>query len=557
MILLLFLGIILFYRFRITRRQKYIIEEEKLKLDQANTKLKELDNVKTRFFTNISHEFRTPLTVVGGMIQQIKKDPQRWLEEGILLTEKNVNQLLSLTNQILDLRKLESGSFSLKLVQDDICSFLKKQTEAFRSLAEERQIHLVFESDQPNILMDFDPDKVLIIHSNLLSNALKFTEAGGQVVVALERTPNNQLQWKVTDNGIGISAEKLPFIFDRFYQASDSPSVQSGAGTGIGLSLSKELVQFMGGSISVQSRFAQGTSFEVVLPIRQEAQQRSASKGSTIPIISSKALKQELRLDANIKSIDLPSMLIIEDNPDLQQYLYSILVESYRLLMAKDGEEGIEMALRYIPDLIICDLMMPKKNGYEVCDTLKSDERSSHIPIVLLTAKADQDSKLQGLKKGADAYLTKPFHEEELLVRLDHLLMLRERLQARYTKTRTPLSDAEPEFQLEDAFIQRVREAILDHLDDSSYRPDNLIKDMGVSRTQMYNKLKALTGKSTSHFVRSVRLEKAKELLMNPELQISEIAYSVGFSDPQYFSRVFKRENDLSPKRWRDQHLRV
>ncbi|MEM6342355.1 MAG: tetratricopeptide repeat protein [Bacteroidota bacterium] len=552
--LTLIFGLVLANRFRITQRQKQIIEEEKTKLDEANAKLKELDDFKSRFFTNISHEFRTPLTVVGGMLQQIRKDPQKWLAEGISLAEKNVNRLLSLINQILDLRKLEAGSLSLNLVQDDAVAFLKKQTEALRSLAEDKEIHLEFEADQPQILMDFDIEKLLIIHTNLLSNALKFTEPGGVVAVSLERTLDAQLSWKVADTGRGISTEKLPYIFDRFYQV-DTPNAEIGEGTGIGLSLSHELVQFMGGSIAVSSRLGEGTSFEVLLPIEQKAALPAKGAASIAPMIPAEVILPNTQMVPNPSSTDLPSLLIIEDNPDLQHYLYALLEDSYNLMLAKDGAEGIEMALEYVPDLIISDVMMPKKNGYEVCDILKADERTSHIPIVLLTAKADQDSKLQGLKKGADAYLTKPFHEEELLVRLDQLLSLRQRLQARYAGSGAIPPPVEPAFELEDAFILKVRQAILDRLDDSSYRPEDLIKDIGVSRTQMYNKLKALTGKSVSHFVRSVRLEKAKELLLNPEMHVGEVAHLVGFEDPMYFTRVFKKETELSPSSWREQHL--
>ncbi|MEO0896441.1 MAG: ATP-binding protein [Bacteroidota bacterium] len=561
LVMTIIFGLVLWNRFRLTRSQKKIIEEEKAKLDESNTqlnaanhKLKELDQFKSRFFTNISHEFRTPLTVIGGMIDQVRSNPEKWLEKGSEMIKNNVSNLLHLINQILDLRKLESGNLSLSLILDEVVNFLRTHTESLRSMAESKEIELTFQSDIPELNMDFDPDKLLLIQTNLVSNAIKFTPKGGKVDVKVRRTDESHLLFEVKDNGIGISDQQLPLIFDRFYQA-DNEHTQAGEGTGIGLSLTKELVQLMEGSIWVESQKNKGSTFQVALPITQQAPRRKVENISLIPKIDlQEAVKQEEIGEHSLDS-ELPTLLIIEDNPDVVTYISSCLEDSYRLFIARDGEEGIATALEHVPDLIISDVMMPKKNGYEVCQILKADERTSHIPIVLLTAKADRDSRLDGLGKGADAYLTKPFDQEELFIRLEQLLALRKRLQLRYAGASQAAPPAKPEFQQEDAFIQKVRQTVLDRLDDSSYKPDDLNRDLGISRTQMYNKVKALTGQSPSHFIRSIRLTKAKELLRSKELRIADVAYSVGFADPQYFARTFSKENGMSPTVWREKEV--
>ncbi|MCI4669844.1 MAG: tetratricopeptide repeat protein [Bacteroidia bacterium] len=551
-------GLVLWNRFRLTRSQKKIIEGEKVKLDRSNTqlnaanqKLKELDQFKSRFFTNISHEFRTPLTVIGGMIDQVRTNPERWLEKGSQMIKANVNNLLHLINQILDLRKLESGNLKLSIIQDEVVTFFRTHTESFRSLAEHKGVELNFYADFPQLNMDFDPDKLVLIQTNLISNAIKFTPTGGTVEVKVGKTDEGQLLFEVIDTGIGISTEQLPLIFDRFYQADNEYS-QAGEGTGIGLSLTKELVRLMKGSIKVESQQGKGSTFRVGLPITQNAPIRKKEVIFSLPQINIQEEVKQEEIGKVTAEGELPSLLIIEDNPDVVTYISACLEDSYRLFIARDGEEGIATALEYVPDLIISDVMMPKKNGYEVCQVLKTDERTSHIPIVLLTAKADRDSRLDGLGKGADAYLTKPFDQEELFIRLEQLLVLRKRLQRRYAGASQAPPPEEPGFQQEDTFIEKVRQALLDRLDDSSYKPDDLNRDLGISRTQMYNKVKALTGQSPSHFIRSIRLAKAKELLQSQDLRIADIAYSVGFADPQYFARTFSKENGMSPSAWRE-----
>ncbi|MEM6264571.1 MAG: ATP-binding protein, partial [Bacteroidota bacterium] len=487
--------------------------------------------------------------VISGMADQIPEpSPAK------PLIQRNTQHLLGLINQILDLRKLESGKLSLSLVQTDVIQLLKYGTESFKSLAVSKSIELDFHSDIEHQMMDLDTDKLLMVHTNLISNAIKFTPEGGKVRVVVEKPAASMLSISVADTGKGIAADKLPMVFDRFYQVDDT-STRKGEGTGIGLALTKELVQLMGGSINTQSTFGQGSRFQVHLPITQEAPVGSGTTltAPQLEISTPPPLAKPVSSSVSANG-ERPSLLIIEDNPDIVHYLYTLLKDEYDLSSAADGQAGIDAALEQVPDLIITDVMMPHKNGYEVCETLKLDERTSHIPIVMLTAKADTPSRLEGYKRGADAYLAKPFDRGELLIRLEKLLELRRRLQQRYQQGQLPAEPSDdPQTQAEDAFIIKAREQVLAHLDDSNYRGEGLMKDLGIGRTNLHRKLKALTGLSTSHFIRAVRIEEAKKMLGDPELRVSEVAYMTGFADPKYFNRVFTEVAGTSPSDWRGQ----
>ncbi len=552
-------GLILFNRFRLTARQKAIIEDEKRKLDQANSelnhanqKLTELDNFKSQFFTNISHEFRTPLTVITGMTEQMEQQPDKWQKKGLALIDRNARGLLHLINQILDLRKLESGNLSLHPIQGDVIQALRLSLASFESMAESKDIELVFSPEEPFLQMDFDPEKLGQITNNLLSNAIKFTSEGGYISLRSFCKAENQLVIEVQDSGRGIPTEKLPYIFDRFYQV-DASDTRQGEGTGVGLSLTKELVQLMGGKISVESTDGEGSTFTLCLPITRQAEIREAmmSLPSSEPLISATFPV------ATPSKEERPRLLIVEDNVDIVSYLYSILEDRYELSSAPDGQSGIAAALEQVPDLIITDVMMPEKNGYEVTETLKLDERSSHIPILMLTAKADADSRLEGYKRGADTFLAKPFNQEELLVRLDNLLKIRQKLQQRYQSGAAlpPPQAEQPEVEQEDAFIQKVRDAVLANLDNANYKGTALCEDLSISRTNLHRKIKALTGQTTTYFIRSIRLEQAKSLLLQEDMQVAEVAYSTGFNDPAYFNRVFSELYQQSPGEWRDTQL--
>jgi len=531
------------------KESQLIQEKKQLEADR----LLELNDFKARFYTNITHEFRTPLTVILGMSENIKDHPQEKK-----LIQRNGANLLRLINQLLDLSKLESRGLVLKKVHQDIIVYLQYLTESFYSNATQKNIRLVFHSEEQELMMDYDEEKIQQIVYNLLSNALKFTQEGGKIIFhasKMEEGGKPVLKLKVKDNGEGISPENIQPIFDRFYQVSHTDTREA-EGTGIGLSLTKELVELMDGRIEVQSELGVGAEFLLYLPIE-------AKIPATLSPAERKPVDHELG-DEPISTIstddqseameaddpELPELLIIEDNQDIITYIKTVLTGQYIFHTAKNGAVGIDKAFEIIPDIIISDVMMPAKNGYEVCETLKQDERTSHIPIVLLTAKSTQEDKVQGLKFGADAYLTKPFDKEELVVRLEKLVDIRGQLQMRYANRRsassaTISSSAVP--TIDDVFLERLHEHIQRQLSDAEFGVTQLAEAVHLSQMQLYRKLKALTGKTPSRFIRSHRLNQALLLLQKGELTVSETAYEVGFTDPNYFSRVFQKEFKRNP----------
>ncbi len=530
----------------------YLIYQYKVRqqLEKSEAKRKQdLDKLKSRLYTNITHEFRTPLTVILGMADNIRGNPKEKK-----LIHRNSQNLLRLVNQLLDLSKLDARTMKLDLIQADIINYLQYLTESFYSMAEEKKIRLVFYPEIKDLVMDFDEVKIQHIIYNLLSNAIKFSNPGGKIVLHALKDENNgipQLKIKVKDTGIGISEKNLEHIFDRFYQA-DGSSTRNAEGTGIGLTLTKELVEVMGGEISVSSEVGAGTEFLILLPI-----QRTAA-------LQSRAPNSELNLDAELVSISngdnsfseeevefrgvtalesRATVLVVEDNLDVVTYINSLLETDYQILTASNGKLGLEKAYETIPDIIISDVMMPEMDGYEVCRNLKNDERTSHIPIILLTAKAATDDRIEGLSVGADAYLTKPFNKKELFIRLEQLLTLRKKMQEKYGSFETISSKP----SLDDIFIQKLKNAVEERIDDPDFGVTHLCRAANLSNMQVNRKLKALTGKTPSRFIRSIRLQKAMELLKTTDLNVSEIAYEVGFGDPSYFSRSFSEEFGKAP----------
>ncbi|MFK7971606.1 MAG: two-component regulator propeller domain-containing protein [Bacteroidia bacterium] len=515
------------------------------KLDRAEAlRLAELDTLRSRLYTNITHEFRTPLTVILGMAEQLKE-----AAEAKEIIQRNGENLLRLINQLLDLSKLESGHLKLEPIYSDVIPYLNYLTESFFSIAQSKEIRLVFFSSQESCKMDFDEEKIKHIVNNLISNALKFTPPGGKIVLhadhkMIEGKPF--LELALTDTGTGIPAAKLPYIFDRFFQA-DGSTTRQGEGTGIGLALTKELVQLMEGTVQVKSVEGKGSTFTVKLPITHKATEQAVSSEQVSHTIglSPYSVTDEGIVEKN----GLPLLLVVEDNKDLQEYIRKVVSNRFQVLIAEHGKRGLELALEEIPDMIISDVMMPEMNGYELVKTLKHDERTSHIPIVLLTAKATEEAKIKGLKSGADAYLMKPFNKEELLVRLDQLLALRERLQQRYASHQNMANNLPPveEMSADDLFIHKLQLAVEQRINDPTLNRETLAGIVNLSNSQLYRKLKALTELTPNVFIRNIRLQKSLELLRKEDLNIADVAYSVGFNDPNYFTRVFRDEFGMTP----------
>ena len=527
---------------------------QNIELEHIETKrLKELDEVKTKLFTNITHEFRTPLTIILGMAKLVKDKPEEWLEEGVEKIRNNGQNLLQLVNQMLDLSKLESGAMPMHIYQQDIVLQLRYLSESFGSLASGRNIKMHFSPDKDHFLMDYDADKMMHIVTNLLSNALKYTQEGGEVELTtclLSDNGSNKFLISITDNGPGIPAEHLPFIFDRFYRIEDD-AAQFENGSGLGLALTKELVKLMGGNISVESTVERGTTFAIQMPVTNNAPLKEMAGFSEVNeklAAFSHIQKNHVKsADRILDESERPILLVVEDSHDLVEYLTAILKDEYHLEVASNVKEGLQKAYEYIPDIILSDVMMPGMDGITMLEKIKSDQRTSHIPVVMLTAKADIASKLIGLDRGADDYLAKPFNEAELHVRLKKLVELRKVLRQRYASMEALPKTNDKAVLIEDAFMLKIRGIMEAHLDNDQFGIHELCKEIGMSRAQLYRKFKSLTDKTVNEYLMNFRLFKAKEMLSNTDLNVSEVAYEVGFKNLSHFSRAFTEAFGLNP----------
>ncbi|WP_157208800.1 hybrid sensor histidine kinase/response regulator transcription factor [Mariniflexile maritimum] len=525
------------------------IEADKQTIELQAEELKALDVAKGRFFANLTHEFRTPLTLIVGPLEQIIDNPPpsailKRRATGIL---NNAKHILGLINQLLDLTKLESKQMPIELVNADIVAHTKELVNRFQSLANQNNQQLSFKSNEAEWPINFDSDKWDKIAYNLISNALKFTPKNGRIEVVLNRCEQNDktaVELLVIDSGVGIDEKNKEAIFNRFYQV-DLSSTRANDGTGIGLALVRELVELQGGTISVKSEINEGATFRVLLPISEDAVVTTYIPNRQNEFLIPAVKYEENLMPSEDETAEKLDILVVEDNEDIRDYIVQCLGQkAYNIATAKDGEEGLEKALSLIPDLIISDVMMPKKNGFELVEAIRNHISTSHIPIILLTAKTNIDSKLQGLKRGADDYLTKPFNPKELDVRVKNLIEIRQRLQNRYSQKEMGLDDA---FEKEDAFILRLKEYILENLQQTDLNGDIIGQHFALSRIHLYRKLKALTNMSISEFVKDIRLEKGLELLSQKQLNISEIAYEIGFTSPSHFSRSFKEKYGKSP----------
>lgn len=523
----------------------YVYRKQAVLATLKAQRLQEVDEMKTRMFANIAHEFRTPLTLIGGMAGLLREAPLHQHRERTEVIQQNANKVLRLVDQMLNLARLEAGAISLRPVQGDVTAFLRQVFQSFPGLAEHRKVRLHFLPENQGFRMDFDPDKLEELVGNLLTNALKYTPAGGDVYLSFHAEPGQPEHFiiKVRDTGIGIPADKLHYIFDRFYRVEGGWQHYE-EGSGIGLTLVREYVKLMGGEITVQSKPGEGTEFTVILPISHKAPiQEAAPAFADIPFLTPDSSSDD---ELNDSTNNSPQLLLIEDNPELSQYLSIVLGPKFHLLTASNGKEGIQKAIEHMPDLILSDVMMPVKDGFEVCRTLKKDFRTCHIPIVLLTARADTASRIIGLEQGADAYLTKPFNQQELFACLGNLFVQREKLRIKYSAQPSGEASA-PMPGLDETFLSTVYSLLEKNYQNEAFGIEDLYTALGISRVQLHRKLTAITGQSASQFIRSFRMEKARKLLITTLKSIGEIAYETGFSDPNYFSRAFAREYGMPP----------
>lgn len=553
-------------------------------------RLAELDQVKTRFFTNISHEFRTPLTLILGPLEKWRTettptDPARRQREEDAM-RRNARRLLELINQLLDVAKLEAGSLRLDAAPHDLAALARPLTYSFASLAETRGITLSFDAPTNLPLVALDPPKFETVLTNLIANALKFTPSGGSVTVAVARTSRDNVALTVRDTGVGIAPDQLPHVFDRFYQA-DTSTTRGYEGTGIGLALVKELVALHGGTVSVSSREGEGTTFTISLltagvdaasasPLTPplDPNDRHADAGGIHALVGEvktnvkgvyadvEESTTEFSADALASSPDdgRPLVLLVEDHPDVRAYLHDQFDPAqWRVAEAVDGQAGLEAARQLVPDLVITDLMMPRMDGVELTRLLKTEEATSHIPVVLLTAKATVESRLEGLETGADDYLTKPFQPQELLARARNLVASRQKLREKFSQEvrqvqvrEIKLEAAEVRVQsVDERFIQKALRVVEDKLADDTFDVEEFASAMALSRVQLYRKLKALTDQTPTDFIRTLRLRRAAQLLDQQAGNVAEVAYSVGFQNLSYFAKTFKELHGVAPSEWR------
>lgn len=541
-----------------------IIKRERLKTKAKIKEMEveryhELDTIKSRFFANISHEFRTPLTLLLGPIEKRLKITQEASDKiELSIMYRNASRLLTLVNQLLDLSRVEAGTLRLKCSQGSLNLFINSIASQFSSMADSKEIDFAISANQ-EITLFFDSDKLEKIVTNLLSNAFKFTPNKGSITITLSQHKSSEnfkdgfAEIAVWDSGKGIANEHLIKIFDRFYQA-DASSTREYEGSGIGLALTKELVELHKGSISVTSLKDEGSCFSVKLPLGSAHLKPNEMVDGAEPI-HPLSVVQSLPLVPDIPSViqeetALPKVLIVEDNSDLRYYLKTYFASHYSISEARDGEMGLTMAIEGVPDLIISDLMMPKMDGINLCSTVKVNEKTSHIPIILLTAKADIESKLQGLNTGADDYIAKPFDARELEVRVRNLIENRKKLHHKFSQ-QFYLSASELKVEsIEDRFLKKVRDTIEQHMADTTFSVEVLAAEVAMSSVQVYRKLKALTGYTPNELIRNFRLERAASLLSQHAGNVSDVAYQVGFNNLSYFAKVFKDKYGVTPSEY-------
>lgn len=511
---------------------------------------KELNESKTRLYTNITHEFRTPLTVILGLADSLINDASGAIHEKVITIRRNGKRLLQLVDQMLNLSKIESGNLDVHNTHGDVIPFLSYIFQLQEYYAREKKLHFTFEAARDSVYMDFDPEKMTTIVSNLLSNAIKFTPQGGIVTMKVQAREQS-LTLCVKDNGIGIPEAQQKKIFERFYQVDDKDTRKVG-GAGIGLALTRELITLMNGSIRLVSTPGETTEFTVTLPITA-----TSKKASVIHEYSHGDIAQGLDYDFETdderhptRHGDNPRVLIIEDNHDVVTYLKTCYQDQFSIDIAFDGKQGYDKALETIPDAIISDVMMPQMDGFTLCKKLKEDYRSSHIPIILLTAKADIASRIQGLEQGADAYIVKPFNQQELRVRINKLLELRRKLYHRY-RSGEPLDQTTSSFiRREDEFFNKVTEHIKLNLHTETFDVQTLCQEMAMSKSQLYRKFKTLTDISAAKYIRRLRMERSRHLLLTTSMSISEICNQVGIKNLPTFSIIFKDEYGYSPSEY-------
>lgn len=539
-------------------------------LKRLNEEVMELTHSRLVFFTNISHELRTPLTLIADPVEMLLEDKgiKGKTRELLKMVQRNARALQQLVGSILDFRKIQNGKMELTLSRFDLVEALKFWTGDFKLTAERKKIQLHLDvsdfAKEPSVIIA-DKEKLARIVFNLLSNAMKYTPAGGDIFVSLHQE-GDRFRLDVRDTGKGISKEEADKVFERFFQAKGAAS-----GTGIGLALVKSFVELHHGEARVESELGKGADFIVVLPCKQAGEiqvihndvdnvDNSVSSyhtdgnnfenESVLQYIDDGDKKSGKLQQVVDEHTNKPTLLIIDDNNDIRQYERTLLQDDYIVLEASDGKEGLEIAKKEVPDLVICDVMMPVMDGLEFTEQLKTNMATSHIPVIMLTAKNLEEHRAEGYEHGADSYITKPFHSKVLLARISNLLKQRKLLKNLYSTTKQTAEQQIEESQLDNRdkqFMKQLHDIIQKNLDNSEFGVEDIGKEIGLSRVQLYRKVKAMTGSSVVDLIRKSRLAKARRLLESRSMSVSEVAYEVGFSSPSYFTKCFKDEFGMLP----------
>ncbi|HLT79562.1 MAG TPA: two-component regulator propeller domain-containing protein [Cyclobacteriaceae bacterium] len=543
--LLVILGALLLTRRLILQRERIKVKVQQER--EEARRVHELDMLKIKFFTNISHEFRTPLTLILAPIERLMKHSRDPAEKGQLqMVYRNARRLLNLVNQLMDFRKMEVQEIRLTPERGDLVRFCRDVAFSFSDLSEKKNIKFSFETKIQQLDTLFDRNKVERILFNLISNAFKFTREGGQVSVKMdldEEAQSPAVRIQVADTGIGIAREDQERIFERFFQ-SETPGNMVNQGSGIGLSIAREFVRLHGGVISVESEIEKGSVFTVVLPVRNV---HIIDGPESLAEPETPALTQATVSDEPLRSRKKPVLLLVEDNEDFRFYLKDNLNITYHVVEASNGVEGWRQACANIPDLIVSDVMMPEMDGMAFLRKVRGDKRTSHIPLILLTARAAEEQIREGFDMGADDYVTKPFSFEILQSRIRNLL---ERRQAMRQTLGNRIEVKASEIQissLDEKLIEKAVKFVEEHISDPDFTVETLSHELGMSRVHLYKKLVALTGKSPLEFIRTIRLQRAAQLLEKSQLTVAEVAYKVGFNNPKYFARYFKEHFNVLP----------
>lgn len=543
-------GLLLYSRHRGLSRlkRKFALEQER----QESRRIQELDRLKLKFLTNLSHEFRTPISLIMGPVDQLLSEQRdKPSAERLQMVRRNARRLLNLVNQLLDFRKMEEHELRLQLSEGDLVSFIKDVSHSFTDLSERKHIQFTFESGIDRLYVLFDRDKMERILFNLLSNAFKFTLGGGTITLLLrevEGSDDPARKWvsiQVKDTGIGIPEDKKEKIFERFFQHASAAAVLN-QGSGIGLSITKEFVRMHGGAIDVESEQGQGSIFTIRLPLTVVEEEPAVPVVEPVPVVAEEAPDPDALADATA----MPVILLVEDNEDFRFYLRDNLRDQYRVIEASNGKEGWQKALSGHPQLIVSDISMPFMDGIELTYKLKADRRTSHIPVILLTALTEEEQQLRGLGTGANDYITKPFNIGVLHAKVKNLLVLKSTLQTTYTRQIKLLTLEVAVASEDEKLLHKVVQYLEENLTSSQLSVESLSREVGMSRSSLYSKMLDITGETPVEYIRSFKLEKAAMLLEKSDMTISEIAYQTGFSTPNYFARAFKAKYNMMPSEY-------